>query len=357
MFKYKKVAENLEPYKIPSTTDYKYKMDMGEWLFAIHPSISQEVNSFTNLYRYGVVDNGFNNLLDLIKEYNGLTNQEETVLVTNGSDNALRLILDLFATPESKILVPTPSYVHFECMLDTFQVQQVKKPYMDYKLTNDELNDFLLNELVANYDLCYLVNPSMPIGHTLTHSNIINMLTLYPNTMFVVDEAYVEFSPNTTCAPLTEKYNNLIVVRTFSKFFSLASLRIGYLMSNSQIIKLLKPYYNYKDITKLSVNCASQSLNNIDFYNENKKTYLELKEYVKTNLSQIISSNTKITDFIMNDGMYFTIICTDPSDLKSYFDLHSIAVRNKDSDIKGAIRLTINNREIMEHVFQILKKY
>ena len=59
----------------------------------------------------------------------------------------------------------------------------------------------------------------------------------------------------------------------------------------------------------------------------------------------------------MNDGMYFTIICTDPTDLKKLFDSHSIAVRNKDSDIKGAIRLTINNIEVLDKVFEVLKNY
>ena len=357
MFKYKTTAINLESYTIPSTTNYKYKMDIGEWLFPIHPLVLEEVKNFNSLHIYGVVDTRFNDLLKSIKNYNGINNLSDTVLITNGSDNALRLILELFATEESKILIPVPSYVHFECMLDTFKVKKVSKPYMNYSLSNEELNDFLLNELNDDYNLCYLVNPSMPIGHMLSHSNIENMLTKYPNTVFIVDEAYVEFSQNSTCASLIEKYNNLIVVRTFSKFLSLASLRIGYLMTNTNFIKLLKPYYNYKDITKISVNCALQSLNNIDFYNKNKETYFELKKYVINNLQEIIKTHKTITDYIMNDGMFFTIICTEPFKLKEYFDLYSIAVRNKDSDIKGAIRLTINNMEVMKEVFEILKKY
>jgi len=357
MFKYKKVAENLEPYKIPSTTNYKYKMDMGEWSLPIHTSVTDELKNFNSLYRYGVLDDGFNNLINLIKKYNGLTNKNETVLLTNGSDNALRLILELFATEESKILIPVPSYVHFECMLDTFKVKEVKKPYMNYNLSNEELNDFLLYELSGEYDLCYLVNPSMPVGHILTIENLKHMLSSYTNTLFVVDEAYIEFTKNTTCASLTEEFNNLIVVRTFSKFFSLASLRLGYLMTNPHLIKLLKPYYNYKDITKIAVNCATQSLLHIDFYDKNRETYFELKNYVIDNLEQIIKVNDKITDYIMKDGMYFTIICKDPVDLKKHFDSYSIAVRNKDSDIKGAVRLTINEKEVMEKVFETLKKY
>jgi len=273
--------------------------------------------------------------------------------LTNGSDNALRLLLELFATPESKLLVPVPSYTHFESMLKVCSVKQLDKPYMNYKMTNQELSNFLLDELVKEYDLCYLVNPSMPIGHLLT--NLETMLTLYPNTVFVIDEAYLDFSTQSSCAHLIEIYNNLIVVKTFSKFFSLASLRIGYLMTNPTIISLLKPLYNYKDITKLSVSCALTTLKNIDFYHENKKQFFEIKHYIHEELNSM--KNSKITEVIMNDGVYFTLICENPGELKTFFDGYSIAVRNKDCDIKGALRITIGSRESMEKVMEVLKLY
>jgi histidinol-phosphate aminotransferase len=197
----------------------------------------------------------------------------------------------------------------------------------------------------------------MPVGHILTIENIKNILVKYPNTLFVVDEAYIEFSDNFSCSFLTEIYNNLIVVRTFSKFFSLASLRLGYLITNPFLIKLLKPYYNYKDITKLSVNCATKSLLNINFYENNKQIYFNLKSKIKNNLDEIIKNNDNIYDYIMNDGMYFTLICKEPEKIKLYFDNHSVAVRNKNSDITGAIRLTINTEEILDIVFDLLKKF
>jgi histidinol-phosphate aminotransferase len=302
------------------------------------------------------VDDEFNDLLNEIKKYNGLTNNGDTVLLTNGSDNALRLILQLFATPDTTVLMPVPSYVHFEYVLNTFEVKSVTKPYIHYTLTNTEVNDLLLDELTKGYDVCYIVNPSMPIGHILTHDNIQNMLKIHSNTLFVIDEAYLEFSSSCSCANLIEEFNNLIVVKTFSKFFSLASLRIGYLMSNANIVSLLKPFYNYKDITKMSVSCALSSLKNVDFYKNNKKDFLNIKQYIINNLNDLVKNN-KIKNFIFNEGMYFTIICEDPADLKNYFDKNNIAVRNKNCDITGALRITVGNYENMENVFNVLKDY
>lgn len=357
MFKYNKHVENLKPYTIPSTTNYKHKLDIGEWLYPVHPSVLSEIAKTNDLHVYGVVDEKFDLLLKMIKEHNNLNINEDNVLITNGSDNALRLILSLFATEDSNIFVPTPTYPHFECMLDTFKVKNLKKSFVDYKISNNEYYNFLLSELKNEYDLCYLVNPSMPIGHLLSHNEIDNILDLNPNTVFVIDEAYIEFSSNKTCAKLIETHNNLIVVRTFSKFFCLASLRIGYLMTNSKFIKLLKPYYNHKDITKMSVSCAIESLKNSDYYNKNQTEYFETRDNVKEKLNKIISNNDKFIDYIMNDGMFFTIICKNPYELKEYFDKNHIAIRNKNADMKGAVRITISKKEIMEKVFQLLEKF
>ena len=152
----------------------------------VHPSIFEKIKSFNDVCRYGAVDDQFKELLNEIRAYNKL-NIDDSVLLTNGSDNAPRLILEVFATPESKLLVPVPSYTHFESMLKVCDVKQLDKPYMDYKMSNADLIEFLHAELSKRYDLCYLVNPSMPIGHLLTDTDIQVMLNLYPTTLFVVD--------------------------------------------------------------------------------------------------------------------------------------------------------------------------
>jgi histidinol-phosphate aminotransferase len=197
----------------------------------------------------------------------------------------------------------------------------------------------------------------MLIGHLLTEDNIKYMLNTYPNTVFIIDEAYIEFSRNSSCSNLIEEYNNLIVVKTFSKFFSLASLRIGYLITNPKIMSLIKPYYNYRDLTTMAVKCALSTLKNIDYYNKNKELYFEIKQYVINNLEDILKTNTKIKDYIMNDGVYFIVICDNPSDLNAYFNSKNIAVRSKTSDLKGSIRITISNYETMEKVFEVLRTY
>ena len=275
--KYNKKSEKLEPYIIPASTNYKYKLDMGEWFFPIEKSVLQEFTKFNSIEKYNVMDEKYNLLLSLLQYYNDTKSE---ILLTNGSDNSLRLLLNLFATVDSNILVPIPSYVHFISMLDTFTVHNIDKPYIDYKLTNEEYYTNLYTNLSnKKYDLCYIVNPSMPIGHMLNEKQMENLLDTNKTTVFIVDEAYIEFTQFKSFSKLTEKYKNLIVVKTFSKFFSLASVRLGYLITNKDIIKLLYPYYNSKDITSISINCAIQTLKNLNFYIENKKKLFIIKKY------------------------------------------------------------------------------
>jgi histidinol-phosphate aminotransferase len=358
MPKYNPISENLTAYMLQPTSGYKYRLDIGEWELPVHPDVAARISDFKDVCRYGAVSGDFSDLLKEVKRYAGVSVEADNVLLTNGSDNALRLLLDLYATPESKLLVPVPSYTHFESMLGVRAVARVDKPTMDYKWANAELNAFLWCELElqpGGYDFCYLVNPSMPIGHLLSDEQIKALVRAFPETLFVVDEAYLEFSRQASCAHLVSECPNLVVVKTFSKFFSLASLRIGYLLAAPEVVALLKPFYNYKDITALSVSCALATLKNPDFYAANKAEFFALKEFVLDQLAAL--GNPKIHDYFMNDGVYFTLICADPQGLKLFFDGFGIAVRNKDADIKGALRVTVGCRESMEAVFLALKQY
>jgi len=357
MLKYHKQAESLPIYSIPSSVGYEHRLDIGEWTFPVHSSVMNHVTSFHQLCRYGSIDPSFESLIHEIKQYTKVTTQDDCILITNGSDNALRLILELFATNTSTFLVPKPSYNNFELMLGTHTIQHVSTPHIDYTLTNDQVYSRIIQELNVPHDVVYIINPSMLIGHLLTTPQIEYMLQMNTHTLFIIDEAYIEFSNQESCAPLIEKYSNLIVVKTFSKFFSLASLRIGYLLTNKNILSLIKPYYNYRDVSPLAVQCALSTLQNIDFYKQNKQLYLDIRKYIIQKLNIIKMNNINIIDFIMNDGIYFIIICEDPMDLQHYLDKRGVSVRSKTSDLKGSVRITISTYGSMDRVFELLTLY
>ena len=359
MLKYN-IPSISESYKIPFVSEYKYKLDMGENLFPLHDSISNMVVSTnkTNINVYPVKDTNFDKLIEDIKKYNNIVTEEDVVMLTNGSDNALRLICLLFCTPDTKVLIPVPTYPNFETSLKTYNCKEIVNLEIDYKLSNDCIYGIISDELTKKYDLCYLVNPNMPIGYTLSNNNIETLVVSHPNTMFIIDEAYLEYCELETNSKLITKYNNIIIVRTFSKFFGIPAVRIGYLIASNKIIKLLDPYYNQKDITNVAINCAITSLANINHYKNNNIELQKVILYIHNFFNIILKcENKKIYDYVLRDGMYFMVICKNPEDLKTYFDNNKIAVRNKNLDIKGAIRITIPPYNICEIVMKLLYEY
>ena len=92
--------------------------------------------------------------------------------------------------------------------------------------------EFFINES-KNKDIIYLASPNNPTGNQFKIEDIINLIEVSKNKLIIMDEAYVEFSDH-SLSDLLKKYNNVIIMRTFSKAFGLAGARIGYILANKR---------------------------------------------------------------------------------------------------------------------------
>ena len=229
-----KFLEGKEPYLLPkSDKTIKYKLDIVETRFPqCIDVINDAKNAVTELFAYPSL-NDIEELDKLVKKYN---NCYKNVLFTNGSDNALKLIVDTFFTPESKICILIPTYPHF------IQMAETSPSHISYLPVTCEEDIFNNEEYIGGFNLVYIVSPNLPIGYIAPNA-ILSLLKKFPNLIMVADEAYREFGPSSVI-DLINDYNNLIVVRTFSKFFGLAALRLGYLMTNDILYNKLKIMHN-----------------------------------------------------------------------------------------------------------------
>ena len=144
-------------------------------------------------------------------------------------------------------------------------------------------------------------------------------------------------------------FPNIIVTRTFSKYFGLASLRLGYIVSSLKINELLQVGYNGKDICKISVDIATIALQNLNHYRNIFQEFLIVKDFLKYELKILnIKHNVEY-------GNFFTIFVENPKYVCYLFQKNRISIRNKDSEIKGAIRISIAPLDIMKRVIKILQ--
>ena len=155
----------------------------------------------------------------------------ENLLVTNGSITAFYLIAQTWAGAQSTILIPSFAEYEDACTLYEHRIRYV---------SNEEP---LLKLPLAGQTLCWICNPNNPDGRLWSRAEMVALLQAYPETFFVVDQAYVEFVESEGLIPAdVQTYPNLLLVRSISKVHKIPGLRIGYLVASPEIIARLQSY-------------------------------------------------------------------------------------------------------------------
>jgi histidinol-phosphate aminotransferase len=169
----------------------------------------------------------------------------EMILAGNGSDDLLTIVTRAFAGPGDRVLCPTPSYILYRTLVELQNGRAVDVAYTpDWRLEP-------AGETLAGLKLAFVASPNSPSGTSLLPDEVA-ALAARLDCPLVVDEAYVNFAA-TDCAGLVATCPNVIVLRTFSKGYSLAGLRLGYLIARPEIVTGL---VKVKD----SYNCDTLSL-------------------------------------------------------------------------------------------------
>jgi histidinol-phosphate aminotransferase len=166
-------------------------------------------------------------LNQLLKDKDTLTNRN-TVFIGNGCDEILDIVFKVFIDPGDEVVYFYPSYGMYKVLATLYNA----------KINEIKLNDdFSLPSTAYNAQgkIMFINSPNNPNGKSFDNESILKLCNSFPGIV-VVDETYSDFS-EITCLPLLKKVTNLIVARTFSKTFSLASLRFGYALADADIIK------------------------------------------------------------------------------------------------------------------------
>ncbi|MGJ3242996.1 MAG: histidinol-phosphate transaminase [Opitutales bacterium] len=171
----------------------------------------------------------------------------EQVIVGNGSDDILRLLVQAFAgVPGRSGAAPIPSYSLYPVLLEG-QGASFRSIDFDRDLTLDV--DALL---ALGADILFLTHPNAPTGVAFPHRSIRTLLEGFPGIV-VVDQAYVDFGGESVpVEPLLMKHPNLFIVRTFSKSFALAGLRVGYGIGHPGVIALLDKIRDAYNLDRLA---------------------------------------------------------------------------------------------------------
>lgn len=181
---------------------------------------------------------------------------QSQILVGNGSDEIIWLLLFAFVERTDNIVVMDPTFSMYRVFADLIGAG-VKKVSLeeDYSLDPKKI----LKAVSAKTKIIFLCSPNNPTGQTLPIKDI-EEIAKKSKKIVVVDEAYIEFCPEKSAKKLLKKYPNLIILRTFSKAWGLAGLRVGYGISSEEIIEVLAKVRAPYSVDVLSAKLAEKAL-------------------------------------------------------------------------------------------------
>ena len=188
-------------------------------------------------------DPNADSLVSVLAEYYGL--EKENVFVGVGSDDVLALAFQTFFNCDRPIVFPQITYSFYDVWADLYKIPYEKKPLAaDFHIRKEDY-------MGANGGVIF-PNPNAPTGVEESQAMIEEILQANPDVVVIVDEAYVDFG-GTSALPLLKKYENLLVVQTFSKSRAMAGMRIGFCIGNEKLI-------HYLNDVKFSFNSYTMNL-------------------------------------------------------------------------------------------------
>lgn len=234
-------------------------------------------NALDNLALYP--DGNCTNLKEaLSQKLNLSTNQ---IILSCGSDEMMDLIAKTFFNKGDEVImadVTFPRYISTTMMMGA---KPVIVPLVDWTYDLDGM----LSAITEKTKLIWLCNPNNPTGTMFTEERLVHFLNSVPKNIIVVyDEAYNEYVTREdypkNSLPLLNKYSNIIILRTFSKIYGLASLRVGYTMASEEIIENINKVRGPFNVNTLAQVAAIAALEDEEFIKKSYDVNLQGKEYL-----------------------------------------------------------------------------
>lgn len=287
-------------------------------------------------------------LVDALAEYYGLKSSQ--VFVGVGSDDVLAMMFLTFFNSKKPILFPDITYSFYDVWADMLRI-----PYEVLPL--DENFRIRKEDYYKENGGVVFPNPNAPTGVLQSLEDIEDIIKHNQDVIVIVDEAYIDFGGK-SALPFIEKYDNVVVVQTFSKSRSMAGMRIGYAMANEKLIRYLndvKYSFNSYTMNAPAIALGVPAVKDREYFEETVKKVVTTRERVKKEL--------KALGFCFEDSMSNFLFVTHPevSMVQLFADLRKegIIVRHFDKPerIREYLRITIGTDKEMDTLLSFLQEY
>lgn len=332
---------NMVPYE-PISGSYPIRLDANESFLDIPPQARRDFLTAVESMDFNRYPDAYaTELCESFGEYQGLPS--DRIMAGNGSDEIINIIVEGFLNDGGKVVVMPPDFsmYAFYTTLRRGAIVPYVKP--NYSIKVEEVLELIRKE---NADIVMFSNPCNPTSKIIPLKDILYLAEQSPS-LVVVDEAYMDFA-NESAINYVDKYPNLIVLRTMSKAFACAAIRVGFAVANPELIKILKAIKSPYNLNKVSQVFA--------------KILLSYKKEAKAAIGCIIESRDRLYEelktiptvlsspFIpLAPSANFVFILTDKSiDIYQKLLSDGIAVRCFDNSLRITAGTAYENSQIIK---------
>lgn len=323
-----KLNTNENPYPpAPGVVEALKNMDVSDYRKYPDPSCTKLVDAIASFYS---VD-------------------PEKVFVGVGSDDVLAIAFLTFFNSDKNILFPDITYSFYDVWADLYRIPYTQVPLKE-DFTIDPEDYYVENGGVV------IANPNAPTGVALPLSAIEEIVRKNSDVIVIVDEAYVDFGGE-SALPLIDKYDNLLVVQTFSKSRSMAGMRIGYAFGCKKLIKYLQDVkfsFNSYTMNMPSLELGAAAIADREYFDKTRSMVIATRERAKKELKDL--------GFEFGDSMTNFIFAKHPDkhgkDIFDYLRQNGIIVRRFDLPrISEYLRISIGTDEEMDELIRVLREF
>ncbi len=273
--------KNLSPKQAIIRGENAIRLDKGELPYPPSPKVVQAIAETANqINRYPDVLGG--SLRTALADYTGVS--PEQIVIGNGSDDLIELIVKIFLAPGEEVILPRPTFFVYSFatkVVGAVPIEVARKE--DFSLDVDAI----INRVTPQTKVIFLANPNNPTANLEPRENLLKILEKL-DSIVVIDECYYEFCQETV-ADLVDIYPNLIVLRSLSKSFGLAGIRVGYAITNHKIADYLYRIAQLFPVNKLAIAASRAALKD--------------REYIQHNINQIHQSKQQLIPALEKLGL------------------------------------------------------
>lgn len=321
------------------------RFDFNESTVGPSPKVKKALIDFVTSERINTYPHDYSLLHKKIAEYIGVA--ENNIRITDGADGAIEAIAFSCLEKDDEVIIPTPSFGMFY-IPPAIQDASIIKP--EYGKNMEFPTDAVLEKITNKTKLIIICNPNNPTGTLIKKEDIVRILDKAKNAFVMIDEVYGEFTGK-TCADLITKYSNLFIIRSFSKAFAMASLRVGYIITNvlniSEINKVVAPY----NVNQFAVVGALAALDDL--------------EYMKNYVDEVVNKSKPLLETFLNTNMikyypgaanYLLIEVENPDDMYNRFKNEGYLIRPQRGILSKCVRVSIGTLKETEDLIKVFEK-